>query len=185
MWEIGKEINDGYFQIPDDKIKELPKRAYAQLCNDLFRQLPVFSKKAFSNQNVYLASRFAAIFQDISIPVYLSTLLTWPYLKVLLTLSDSRAIIFYATKAAREGLSVPGLKKEISQNSFKDSIEYTSTEPELLQGLVIKKEERKVIRKGRNSLIMDTILLDFTKIINSKLALNNIFKSPYIDFLSA
>jgi predicted nuclease of restriction endonuclease-like (RecB) superfamily len=110
-WNIGEHINRF--------IIEKKRAEYGQqIVVTLSRVLVLKYGNSFEEKNLRRMMQFAEKFSDSEIVVSLSRQLSWSHIIALIPLQSAESMLFYATKAAAEMLSVRELRKAIKGKAF-------------------------------------------------------------------
>ena len=110
-WEVGQHINS---VILDNKRAEYGKKILTTLSSKLVLK----HGNSFSERNLYRMMLFFERFLDMEILTTLSSKLSWSHFTELLPLKTDEARVFYGALAADKGLSIKGLRYQISRKAY-------------------------------------------------------------------
>lgn len=107
-WKIGKMI--------DEKQKSLPRAKYGEkLVDELSKQMTKDFGKGYTKRNLYQMRKFHRTFPKVH---SLSTQLSWPHYRTLISVSNPDARIFYYEEAIKNNWSVRQLERQIHNISY-------------------------------------------------------------------
>lgn len=181
FWEIGKRINHEILLNNNEIIDR--KSIICDASIELKKKYP----QNFSEKQLSQMASFAEEIADRGIASRIINLVRWEHILVLLSLKEIKAWLFYARLTAAEGLSIAGLRKQIAQNTYEQTIGAKKRGQNTITELQIPKMKTIVEeREGNNVVSITTIYRDISGDIdiNTTPAVPNIFKNPYLPLLA-
>lgn len=149
-WLIGKRIYE-------EELKETRKENYGrEIIVTLSKELTKIYGKGFDRNNLYNYLKFYKIYQNIFYTVCKQSFLSWSHYRLLISINDKNARIWYEKEAHKNAWSVRTLQRNIStqyyyrmlSSQIKENIKNDDEE-------VIVEEKIKHLEHIKNPLILD------------------------------
>jgi predicted nuclease of restriction endonuclease-like (RecB) superfamily len=170
FWEVGKKINEETSGSRNKDIREYLRK----LSTHLLREFGA----AFDLKQLRTITDFATVIDDIGLASWITHLVSWKHIILLISLKDRNKIIYYTGLAAKKGLSASFLKTTIAGNTFEQAPENEKFNDALKKTLEYPEKKTTVEKKGNSTVKITIVDYHFEDIEKAKMV-NNVFNNLY------